>query len=514
MSRRQVRPWLRRGASSRWTWIVGLGALALVVRLVALSSAFDIFIDEISYTNISLSVAHGGGVTLYGQPFALHPPAAFGLYAAVIVVLGLHGDTESVLLALRNVDAVLGSATCVVTFLLVDRMARRRVAVVAALLIALDPLAISYGSRVMLEAPAQLAAVSMFLFLVLADEAPRGTAWRLRWLIAAGVAGGVVLTTKETFGLVVLLALALLVATGWVVARWEAVLVIGLTLLGYAISVVALGLSIGFGVWWNAKVGGALRLVGANQISGFNAPQTRVSFLARILANGPTLAVTYLVLATGSVSALVLVWWLEPWKARRRGRHHRGRAKVLVAIWTMSAAAYLAYATLFGTIEEQMYYILLLPCVISVCLVTAGVAGHVGRRWRAVVVVVVGMALLVDSVVWVGVHGGRDDEYRRMLSWEAVHVPPTAVVSATDGTSQFLMSRGIIGQWGTVAQLEAHHVDYVVIATLLVDQGYGIAGPSFEQKVERGGRVVFAADGVSDGSLRIYDVRSMTGASR
>ena len=58
-----------------------------------------------------------------------------------------------------------------VTFLLVDRMARRRVAVVAALLIALDPLAISFDSRVMLEAPAQLAVVTMFFFIVWADSA-------------------------------------------------------------------------------------------------------------------------------------------------------------------------------------------------------------------------------------------------------------------------------------------------------------------------------------------------------
>ena len=65
---------------------------------------------------------------------------------------------------------MLGAATCVVTFYLVDAMARRRVALAAALLLALDPLAISFDSRVMLEAPAQLATVSMILFVVLADR--------------------------------------------------------------------------------------------------------------------------------------------------------------------------------------------------------------------------------------------------------------------------------------------------------------------------------------------------------
>ena len=54
----------------------------------------------------------------------------------------------------------------------------------------------------------------------------------------------------------------------------------------------------------------------------------------------------------------------------------------------------------------------------------------------------------------------------------------------------------------------------MVLATLLVAQGYGIATPSFERAVERGGRLVFSANGVSDGSLRVYNVTAMTGASQ
>ena len=57
-------------------------------------------------------------------------------------------------------------------------------------------------------------------------------------------------------------------------------------------------------------------------------------------------------------------------------------------------------------------------------------------------------------------------------------------------------------------------MDYVIIATLLVSQGYGLATPTFARAVERGGRLVFEADGVSDGSLRVYDVSAMTAAVR
>ena len=117
-------------------------------------------------------------------------------------------------------------------------------------------------------------------------------------------------------------------------------------------------------------------------------------------------------------------------------------------------------------------------------------------------------------MAWIDVHSRQDDEYRQMLAWEAVHLPPTAVVSATDGLSQFLLPRGDIGQWSTVPELKAHHVDFVVVNLSLVDQGYGLADPSFERVLQRQGRLVFEANGPTDVSLRIYNVQSITGSYR
>jgi len=184
---------------------------------------------------------------------------------------------------------------------------------------------------------------------------------------------------------------------------------------------------------------------------------------------------------------------------------------LLVVIWTLAASAYLVYATLVGTIEEQMYYIVLLPATASLCLWFAGRSGAPGRRWVRIGAVLLALALVFDTAVWVSVHSHQDDEYRQMLAWEAVHVPPTAVVSATEGLSQFLLPRGVIGQWNTVPELKAHHVDLVVVNLSLVEQGYGLADPSFERFLQRRGRLVFQADGTTDISLRIYDTQSITG---
>jgi hypothetical protein len=494
--------------------MVSVGVLALATRLIGLSTAYDVFIDETSYTNIARSVAQGRGATLYGLPFVLHPPAAFGLWGLSILALHLDGGTLSTLLALRTVDALLGAATCVITLLLVDRMARRPVAVVAAVLIAVDPLAISFDSRVMLEAPAQLATVAMFLFIAWAD-ATRDDARRRRMLFgAAGLAGGMAIATKETFGLVVLVTLATMVVTGWVITRRAAVKVIAVALSVYVLSIAADASAFGFSVWWNAKFVGALRLVGAVQITGFNSAQTHVSLLSRVVANSHQFGVTYALLAAGTFCALGTLWRLEPWYGRQLWREPSRRASVMVSLWTLVAASYLAYATLFGTIEEQMYYIVLLPSVVSICVWSVGWSAERTRRWRVTVTGLLAVALLIDLGVWGSIHFGRDDEYRQVVRWERTHVPVSAVVSTTDGTSQFLLTRGLIGQWSTVAQLKKHHVDYVVLATLLVDQGYGLARPGFERAVEHGGRLVFASNGVSDGSLRIYNVQAMTARAR
>ena len=512
--KRAVPAWVVQIVGYRWAVVVAVALVALTARLVALPTAYDIFIDETSYASIAMNVAKGHGATLYGLPFVLHPPAAFGLWALAILAGGQHETLESTIYLLRNVDAVLGAASCVVTFYLVDAMARRRVAVAAALLVAVDPLAISFDSRVMLEAPAQLAAVSMVLCVVLADRFRHSRGRRRALLIAAGVTGGAALATKETFGLVVLVTLILLVFTGWVLSRREALRVSGVAVFVYLVSVGAEAGSFGFKTWWNAKIVGMLRLTGAYQITGFNAPQTHVSLVSRVLANSQVFAVTYLVLATGVLCALGLLWRLEPWYPKRRLREPGRRASALVGLWTLSAAAYLAYATVLGTIEEQMYYILLLPSIVSICVWWAGWSAVRTKRWRTAAIAALVAALCFNGGVWASIHFGHDDEYGRLMAWESVHVPTSAVVATTDGTSQFLLPHGIIGQWNSIAKLRRHHVDYVVLSTLLVDQGYGLATPVFERAVERGGRLVFSANGVSDGSLQVYDVQAITGASQ
>jgi 4-amino-4-deoxy-L-arabinose transferase-like glycosyltransferase len=192
-------------ASNRAVQAVIVGVVALGLCLVRLSSSYDIFIDEVTYTRLARNLADGRGLTLDGQPFDLHPPALIGLLGAVEKVFGLHGTLERQVLDLRPVSAVFGALACAGAYLLVERAAGKRYALFAAALLAISPFVILYNSEVMLEAAALAAGVALFGFLAAATAATTDSG-RRRCIAAAGLFGAVVVCTKETFGRVAVAA--------------------------------------------------------------------------------------------------------------------------------------------------------------------------------------------------------------------------------------------------------------------------------------------------------------------
>ena len=267
------------------------------------------------------------------------------------------------------------------TYLLVERAAPRWVALIAAVLVAIDPLVITYDSRVMLEAPTQLAVVSAFLLLALGAGAPAlfpiGPVARSAMALAASPqvwpprygllhegdlrAGrrsgprppGAHRMDREPAGGRCGPRRRRSSATGYRSSPWACPT--------------------------GSESGGRTRSAapppGRHHARSPDStrPQVHVSIVSRFLADLPTFAVSYLILGFGTCgAALGLLVTPEAVATGPAPRRHRARVTVLVAIWTVSAAAYLVYATLIGTIEEQMYYILLLPSAISLCLWFAG----------------------------------------------------------------------------------------------------------------------------------------------
>ncbi|CAN5420660.1 hypothetical protein BH10ACT10_BH10ACT10_01980 [soil metagenome] len=487
-------------------------ALALVLRLYRIVPSYDLFIDEVTYSQLADNVARGAGVVLYGNPFTLHPPVGFWILGGMVRLLGLGSDEPGLIFSLRVVPAVFGALTVVLAYGIV-RVLRlgTPVALAVALVVALDPFQVYFDSRVMLEAEVQLfVALTLFLLAWLTrPDVRHATALT----VGAGLAAGLAASSKETFGLVLVLTLLVLVVSGRAVSRRRTLVVLAVSAGVYAACVVWTSVNYGFSTWWTYRTQGLARLLGTTQTTGFNAPNSQVTFQSRLVANLDQYAVTYALLLLGGIATMVLVVRARLWRGPRSHESVAPPSWTLLAAWSFASCSYLAYATLVGSLEEQMYYIALLPCTLTF-FVLLSTLPRPDRRWGSLLVAVVTIAMLAyQGSVWVRVHSTDNNLYRTFFAWERTHVPRGSTVSAAERTAQFVLTGVRLGEWTTFPELRKNRVDYVLVQTKLAEQGYGPAEAPFLRQLKSRGRVAFRASSSKSGDLVLYDVRRITGSS-
>lgn len=488
-----------------------LGVAALALRLVRLDRAYGLFIDEATYSDIARSVAAGDGIRLHGEPFTLHPPVGF---LAMGAWARLTGDTDllPLILHLRLLTVACGAVVVVLVAATVWATGAHRRAVAVGALLCLDPFGMAFDGRVMLESLAQTAAVATVLLLVL--TVLHGPTAGRRWIVLTGVAGAVTFSTKETFGLVVLGTLALLFLSGLAMPRRRTLATTAVTLAGYAVTNLCVALTAGPSVWWTARTSGLARLLGTSQETGFNAPHVKVSLWDRVGANVVTYGTSYVLLVVGGLCAgglLLLLWRRADLAGRLVGSFPDGTLAVLAA-WGVAACCYLAYAVLFGSIEEQMFYITLAPCTVAAVLVVGGLLRAGNRRRVAVAGLTVLLLGQAAQYAWVRTH--PDDAYLQFMAWEETNLPADSRVAVTEDLLQFLVTDQQVGQWNTLADLRSERVDDVVVMPNLAAQGYGQASEEFLEQVRAVGTLTASFTGRASGSLEIYDVSNDTGGSR
>ncbi len=276
------------------------------------------------------------------------------------------------------------------------------------------------------------------------------------------------------------------------------------TLGGYATYVMALVLAGQGDDWFLQKTRGVRRVLGLTQATGFNR-EGSVSLVSRVLANLSNFAMTYAVIGSGLLATL---WLLH--RLRRGDVPGSARAAVvLLVVWSLSATANLAYAVTLGTLEEQMFYLLVVTAV-PVVFVAAHAVHPRGRRLRAALIVGLALALATNASVWSRTHTVPDDGYARFLGWAQTGLPRDSTVAATDETSQFVLPHAHVLRLTTGNELRTHHADYVLVVSVLVEQGYSDVDREFLDIVGRG-RVVFRSTGPTSGDLTLYDVSGVTG---
>jgi hypothetical protein len=473
-----------------------IGAATFLLRAVRLDVSWDIFVDEISYLRISQSVAQHLEVKLYGDAFYLHPPAYFFLEGAYIKLIAPAGDVIHQIYDVRYLNVALASITAVVLLEIGRRLAGWLAGIAVAVVFALDPYIIKMNSRNYLDTSALLWVVLGYyvLFSSIMHENRRLPLWRL---LVAGFFFGLGLLTKDMIVFATLLPLAICFVMGWAMPRLQSAIVgvvALLTYLPYPAVVYAIG---DWRDFTYQKFHGLSRLAGFVHETGFNQ-EGGPSFLNAILANLQEFATTYAFLATGSLSTLVLFFFFG------------GAAKRLLLAWTGSTYVLLAYIVVLGTLEEQFFYLLIVPSILATVVTTKLVLESASldiRLRRALLNVTALLAVTFLSwtgYVWVQVHSAPDDGYERVTAYVA-GIPDEYSVGVTNDTTQFVMKDLRVNDaiYDSVEELQADDIDYVVVSSKLVEQGYG-PSPSFYRWVKNQGKLSYGFVGRSFGLMGVY----------
>ncbi|MEV4742687.1 glycosyltransferase family 4 protein [Streptomyces sp. NPDC049555] len=501
----------RRRALTRAGVLPALFALACALRLACISRSYDVFVDELYYTAIGRNLADGQGPVFDGRFFALHPPALFALLAAFLRITGdVSGDLLHQVLDLRPVVAVTGAVGVVAVTALLRRTVRGPLAVAAGLFLALDPFLNRFDSRVMLEAQATAAAALGMLVLA---RTPATAGARAAAGTGAGLLFALAITTKEPYALGTFVPVAALGLAARGAVRRMRLTAAAVALAGYTAYVVTTAATGNWPAWWAQKTDGIARALGLKQISGFNSTDGTVSFADRLLVQLGHFAVPYALIALGTAAVAALLWC----RARRPGLFAGNPGRTLITAWAACTLLHLMYAVAVGTLEEQMFYPLVVTSTAALALALDLVlpSGRAARRAATrTLAALAALALVVDAVVWVRVHTRHDDALRRTLAWSRTHLPRGSVVAATDEGTSFVLPGARLADWRTPADLGRARADYLVLSTELAQQGYARIGPRLRAVVEREAPLVHSERGTTTGALRVYDVRALAAGHR
>jgi 4-amino-4-deoxy-L-arabinose transferase-like glycosyltransferase len=477
-----------------WLWMPLVFLATVGVRAFGNVRGYDVFVDEVTYLRVSESVAQDLSVRLYGEPFFLHPPAMFFLEGGWLKLLGPFPDVIDGVVAARWLVFLMAGVTAVLAVRLAHVLAGRWAAFATFVLVLLDPFLVRINSRNLLETPTLLFVLAGLL--VLAGPLARDQRLTLRRAAAGGALLGLGVLTKDTAALAVSLPLLyLLVRRQTRVAALVAGATLVLTYLPYPLVSALVG-------QWHTLVDeksvGAMRLSGNVQLTGFNAPGA-ASFSDKIVERLSFYGASYALMAAGGLAALYLVL--------RGGPAHR-----LLGWWSGASYLLAGYSIVRGTLEEQLFYFVLLPAAVVVPVALATIAARRSPRRRPRPAPVWGLLLLTAWTApavlsYVDVHTQRDDAYAQMVSYvdhdlESRTAPRIGVTS--DPASVLLRGTEIF-RVSTPASVRRQQVDYILVSTSAVANGTSSVTPALQRLIDRS-TIVHEVDGRSVGSLELVRV--------
>ena len=498
---RRIPRWrIARSLTETGLWMPALVvAFAVVLRLVDITTAYDINGDEIDYSTLTFSLRSGHFPPLFdGTRFLLHPPLYFGLGSLWADLFRFQSSYMGELLALRSMNAVLAGVSAGLIYALGVRMVGRAVGVGAALLFALDPYILRQNGRDMLETSTICLILAGYLMLLPVMEGR--SRHPERSTIIGGLFLGLAIVDKDVAAILVLVPLVVAIWWDMGLSRRLVVTALIASLAPYVVYV--LGLTAGgyLPSFLFQETLGLRRQLGLVQNTGFNTAGNPSLFGTAInqLAH---FWVTYLLSALGILGAAYLV---------SRTRDYTMR---LWAVVTLAGTISLGYSVAFGTVEEQMLYFMYIPAILSLMAALVVFArstfdsySTANHRFRRGVALAVLLFSVYDFGVWAQIRSTPDNGIQRVVTWFQTHEPnPGVIGNNTEVTQDLLVRMGFQATSMTDPQTAAQqNVRYLIVLSSTLVGNYGSLTKEQAAFFEHYGKLVFDYHENTYGEVSIY----------
>jgi 4-amino-4-deoxy-L-arabinose transferase-like glycosyltransferase len=471
-----------------WTLAGLVVVVALAARTTGITRANDLFIDELTYSDLASMLAAGRLPALFGRSFFLHPPGGMLLDGATIRLLDLHGTPMDLVFDLRWVHAALGVTMVLLGYLVVRHVTTRTVAVAAAVVLALDPFLLRSDTRVMLETPMTTFLVGGLLGLLVAQAQPAGSV-RTKLEVCAGLLLGCAVFSKDMAAV----PIGVLLVLGCVMRRTlppgTVLRVASAVPVPYVVYLAVVARAGLLPAWWDAKTFGLRRMAGAEQITGFNMPGAP-SLSARLLVQLSRFGTSYCLLAGCLVVGVLAA----------RSPHPNRR---LVGFLTTGAGLLGGYAAAAGTLEEQFGYVVAASCVLAAACAARDLYER-GRLRRLLPASAVAF-LIATAVLGVLGRAAHDDGFRRVRAFLDAALPPGSRLGLTGVTAEFaLLPHPGYGVWPSLRSLAGNDAGYVMTQSQPLAQGYGYASPALLGWLDAHASPVFSFTGPSNGATVVW----------
>lgn len=314
-------------------------------------------------------------------------------------------------------------------------------------------------------------------------------------ILLTGLAFGIALLTKEKVALVSLLPLLVCFITNWFLPRTMSALTAVTALTTYALYPLTVAIIGDWQPFVEAKFSGLARFVGAVKITGIKR-EGGPSLFDALAANFADYGTAYLLMLSGVLALFVL--------ARQNSKAAR-----LLALWLISAYAMLSFSVVFGTLEEQFFYYLIIPALIATAVGFTFWLGATEVRWkRQALKLCFGLLSVLflgwTSTIWYDVHFTATNASEALQAYLRQNVPLNSRISTTTEESQFLTTGYRTGVWTTPKVLQLNQARYVILSTKQTANGYGFAKPPLEKWLDQHGSLAFSTPSRVYGSLNLY----------